>query len=113
MQLRYGAMDTSINWPTVKTWSEVYGDKNVECIAQYQTTPIRWKPPDPRGQSSSEIEYVIGTEDCVSEKNRYCNGPLKPGKTFLTTVIRATLDLTLLPRHGIQLDYTSVHQVRL
>uniref|UniRef100_T1PDP8 protein-tyrosine-phosphatase n=1 Tax=Musca domestica TaxID=7370 RepID=T1PDP8_MUSDO len=82
MQLRYGAMDTSINWPTVKTWSEVYGDKNVECIAQYQTTPIRWKPPDPRGQSSSEIEYVIGTEDCVSEKNRYCNGPLKPDTEY-------------------------------
>ncbi|XP_073844444.1 protein tyrosine phosphatase 52F isoform X2 [Musca autumnalis] len=83
MQLRYGAMDTSVNWPTVKTWSEVYGDKNTECIRQYQTTPVRWKPPDPRTQqSSSEIEYVIGTEDCVSEKNRYCNGPLKPDTEY-------------------------------
>lgn len=76
-------MDTSMNWPGVKSWSEVYGGKNTECIEQYQTTPIRWKPPDPQQRSSSEIEFVIGTDDCIGAMNRYCNGPLQPGNMMV------------------------------
>uniref|UniRef100_A0A1I8PP92 protein-tyrosine-phosphatase n=1 Tax=Stomoxys calcitrans TaxID=35570 RepID=A0A1I8PP92_STOCA len=80
-ELKFGAMDTTMNWPNVKSWGEVYGNKNTDCIEQYQTTPVRWKPTDTNSRSSNEIEFVIGTDDCVGT-SRICNGPLKPDTEY-------------------------------
>lgn len=77
--MKYGAMNTILEWPKIKSWNNVYDYKNSECITQYQTTPARWNPRSTRAVSNNEIEFVIGTEDCVGSSSAYCNGPLKPG----------------------------------
>lgn len=79
-------MDTINRWPDSKSWSQVYEDSNAACINQYQTTPLRWKPPTPKDRSSDEIEFVIGTDDCVGSSIGYCNGPLKPGNILSNIV---------------------------
>ncbi|XP_075165181.1 protein tyrosine phosphatase 52F [Haematobia irritans] len=80
-ELKFGAMDTAMNWPNVKSWGEVYGNRNSDCIEQYQTTPVRWKPTDSNSRSTNEIEFVIGTDDCAGT-TRICNGPLKPDTEY-------------------------------
>ncbi|XP_037826441.1 receptor-type tyrosine-protein phosphatase eta isoform X1 [Lucilia sericata] len=87
IQLRYGAMNTILEWPTTKSWNNVYEDKNSDCITQYQTTPAHWNPRSRRAATSNEIEFVIGTEDCVGSSSAYCNGPLKPDTEY-SLVIR-------------------------
>lgn len=72
-------MNTNLEWPKTKSWNQAHEDKNSDCITQYQTTPIRWKPPKKSSKSNEDIEFVIGTEDCVGSSSEYCNGPLKPG----------------------------------
>lgn len=57
----------------------MYDDKNSDCVTQYQTTPLRWRPQTQTSRSNDYIEFVIGTDDCMASSNPFCNGPLKPG----------------------------------
>lgn len=77
--MRYGAINTILEWPYTKSWNNIYEDKHSECITQYQTTPARWNPRAMRFVTNNEIEFVIGTENCLGSISVYCNGPLKPG----------------------------------
>ncbi|XP_055907424.1 phosphatidylinositol phosphatase PTPRQ [Eupeodes corollae] len=72
-ELLIGALDSNNEWPDSASWMDSYS--NTECIRQYQTTPIRWQPIQPR--SGNVIEYTIGAESCSNASKRFCNGPLK------------------------------------
>lgn len=81
-QMKYGAINTTIYWPTTKSWNEVYEDVNSDCVTQYQTTPLRWSPQNLASRSNGNIEFVIGTDDCMASSNPFCNGPLKPDTEY-------------------------------
>ncbi|KAM7344935.1 protein tyrosine phosphatase 52F isoform 2-T4 [Cochliomyia hominivorax] len=87
IQMRYGAMNTILEWPKTQSWNNVYENKNSVCITQYQTTPAHWNPRSARSALNGDIEFVIGTEDCVGSSSAYCNGPLK-ADTEYNLVIR-------------------------
>ncbi|EDV98240.1 receptor-type tyrosine-protein phosphatase eta [Drosophila grimshawi] len=81
-ELKYDVLNAG-DWPSVASWDEVGGD----CIYQYQTTPVRWKPPltsrnrrDTSGEE--EIVFVIGEGKCPDITERYCNGPLNPNMEY-------------------------------
>ncbi|XP_055854134.1 receptor-type tyrosine-protein phosphatase H [Episyrphus balteatus] len=77
-KLLVGALDSSNEWPDSESWTDAYS--NADCIKQYQTTPIRWQPIQPR--SGNIIEYTVGAESCSNISKRYCNGPLKPDTEY-------------------------------
>lgn len=78
-KLVYSTMDMATDWPDSMSWNQVYND-NSNCITQYQTTPRQWKPIWSKAAENEEIEFIIGTDNCEGSSDRYCNGPLKPGK---------------------------------
>ncbi|CAH1251055.1 PTPRQ [Branchiostoma lanceolatum] len=71
------------NDTTVLTWSEA---KDRDPVPPYQATDKRPYPfssaSRSKRQASQSDEFVIGEEDCESQRKRFCNGPLKPGKTY-------------------------------
>lgn len=69
--------------PKTKTWKEVDGEI---CISQYQTGSLTKEEVSSSGRNLEEnyFSFTVGTETC--ETNSYCNGPLKPGRTFALTM---------------------------
>ncbi|XP_052241030.1 tyrosine-protein phosphatase 10D-like [Dreissena polymorpha] len=70
-----------------KKWSDI---KDEDVIPPYVTTGPTWKPIcglETHRLRRAEVEkgktltYIVGNEDC-SNSNGYCNGPLKPGRSY-------------------------------
>ncbi|KAL9898387.1 protein tyrosine phosphatase 52F isoform 2-T5 [Glossina fuscipes fuscipes] len=81
-ELKCAAMNTIEEWPDIPSWSEANGDQNKACIAQYQTTPLRWEPNVNQYRSVDMVEFVIGLENCETSSKKYCNGPLRPDTEY-------------------------------
>lgn len=92
-KLKMAFFNSSASWPRSLSWTEA---EALECIPQYQTTPIRFAPHriQTDGRMVLDIfQFMIGSETCeeLDKKTVFCNGPLKP-ETKYAVVLRLFTD---------------------